>query len=96
MTTVTLDIFSGRPNPAWELTEPQIAALAELSAAARPVQPQESDGLGYRGFVVTSNDPRLPPKVRIYRAPGVERFLMETAGDAIPRELRDALRDELG
>jgi len=109
-TTATLDIFSGRPNPVWELTEPQIAALAaqfSAAAASPAIPPLESDGLGYRGFVVASDDPRLPQSVRVYRgvatigraqshwARGVERFLMETAGDAIPHELRDALREEV-
>ncbi len=48
-----LDIFSGRPNPAWPLTDEEAATLqamtASLPAAAAPSQ---SDGLGYRGIVV--------------------------------------------
>jgi hypothetical protein len=52
---VTLEVFSGRPNPEWTLTpadsaefERQLAALAPLAPApAAPEQP-----LGYSGFSV--------------------------------------------
>lgn len=47
-----LDIFSGRPNPRWELDETATDALRRLLrrlpvAAVRPAKPP---GLGYRGF----------------------------------------------
>ena len=55
---VELDVFSGRPNPAWGLTAGQaaqfaglLAALPEAPAAAPPGQ------LGYRGFIVQLTDP---------------------------------------
>lgn len=52
---VELDIFSGRPNPVWSLSEKQVnemdAIIETLPAttASVPTRP----GLGYRGFVVT-------------------------------------------
>jgi hypothetical protein len=50
---VELDVFSGRPNPRWELDRQTTSALQRLlrrlkRTAARPPEPP---GLGYRGFV---------------------------------------------
>ena len=50
---VELDIFSGRPNPSWELDEPSIRRLREVQRGL-PEAPTSSPkplGLGYRGFV---------------------------------------------
>jgi len=50
-----LDIFSGRPNPRWNLTAAQAAELQEvvdalpMTTAAAP----ENANLGYRGFIVS-------------------------------------------
>lgn len=65
---VMLDIFSGRPNPRWTLSDEQVNDLqARLRALpeARPVVPP---GLGYRGFIVTNpgNDPRLPSRIGVF------------------------------
>lgn len=51
--TVELDIFSGRPNPAWPLTADQIQAVVDRvnSLETAPVGSLEAP-LGYRGFVV--------------------------------------------
>lgn len=51
--TVELDIFSGQPNPVWELAAEEVteldALLTQLEATSpRPVY----DELGYRGFVI--------------------------------------------
>lgn len=57
---VELDVFSGRPNPAWTLPRAQGAELdaliGQLPAMAAPDAP--FDGLGYRGVVV--RDPARP------------------------------------
>ena len=62
---VELDVFSGRPNPRWELDE---AASREVRRRASTLVPAtvpapEPPGLGYRGFVYA--DPEGP--ARIYR-----------------------------
>ncbi len=51
---VELDVYSGRPNPRWELTDQQAAELLKRLEAAQPVPGDSTsfDGLGYRGFVV--------------------------------------------
>lgn len=50
---VELDIFSGRPNPRWELDEPVARTVTEFHRQLRPVAdvPPGPPGLGYRGFV---------------------------------------------
>jgi hypothetical protein len=55
---VELDIFSGRPNPRWQLDESSARRLAELHHGLRPTAERTPDppGLGYRGFVYTVED----------------------------------------
>jgi hypothetical protein len=50
--SVELDIFSGRPNPRWELSPPEVRSLRSLQRFLRPTStaPFEPPGLGYRGF----------------------------------------------
>lgn len=49
---IELDVFSGRPNPTWELTRDQTAELARLHATLEPAKAATviPDALGYRGF----------------------------------------------
>ncbi|MCL3859469.1 hypothetical protein [Actinotalea sp. K2] len=54
-TTVEVDVFSGRENPRWTMTDPEIDELVEAiqrlgepSAGALP----DDAGLGFRGFLV--------------------------------------------
>ncbi len=57
--TVTLNVFSGRPNPVWTLDDDQSAELMRLiSQGGTPTNLKSSAGivgLGYRGFQVTSS-----------------------------------------
>ncbi len=60
--TVELDVFSGRPNPRWELTEQERQRVEKLLSGP----PEEADpgtgakaGLGYRGFVLTEGARRI-------------------------------------
>jgi hypothetical protein len=68
---VVVDLFSGRPNPSWELSERQeqelLRHLAELEQQA-PAQLVESPGLGYRGLLVSPPRERgLTPRWRLFR-----------------------------
>jgi hypothetical protein len=50
---VTLQIFSGRENPSWSLSEKQIDELLALLNDLPKAEPSDfQDGLGYRGFQV--------------------------------------------
>jgi hypothetical protein len=66
---VTLDIFSGRPNPTVQLSEQQEDELAEKLSSARTLTAQRPSGvfggLGYRGLLVTrsGDDPRGPLRI---------------------------------
>lgn len=53
---VELDVFSGRPNPRWELDEPSRQKLRHLQSRLRRAReaPPEVPGLGYRGFLYPS------------------------------------------
>lgn len=63
-----LDIYSGRRNPRWSLSDSQIQELSQRIANQPDAQPIEPPGLGYRGFIVRNNarDPRLPSELRVY------------------------------
>ena len=85
MTTVTLLIFSGRPDPIWELTPGE---AAELVLHLREFEPaEELSALGYRGFMVQSDDPDLPRKVIVRRSPKLERFLLRSGAQHLPPEI---------
>jgi hypothetical protein len=62
---VELDVFSGRPNPRWELDEERSEELRRLEARLAPARQAapEPPGLGYRGFVYAGAD----GQVRAYR-----------------------------
>jgi hypothetical protein len=51
---VEADIFSGRPNPSWELSDTLIEALLKTVKQLPETEAQSMfDGLGYRGFRVS-------------------------------------------
>ena len=51
--TVSLGIYSGRPDPSWELSERQVVEVVDAIAALSPTTgtPPEG-GLGYHGFTL--------------------------------------------
>src|SRR5262245_24461262 len=56
---VEVDVFSGRPNPVWDLTPDEADAVRRILAAL-PAAPEVAasgyDGLGYRGFRVEDSE----------------------------------------
>jgi hypothetical protein len=59
---VVADMFSGRENPQWELTDPQLQSFSRCFAGASPApsSPAVDEGrLGFRGFIMR----RLPSSI---------------------------------
>ena len=91
---VELDIFSGRPNPRWEVDEPVRRELKRLEsglgAAAGP--PRAPPGLGYRGFLYRLDGGRRRAFLgRIDR----EGAALDDPGRAIERLLLRSLPEDL-
>ncbi len=69
---VTLDVFSGRPNPTWALTkEPTLLFLnkiSEIKPTTENIQSYPEKILGYRGFIVdqTTNKDLTSKRFEIY------------------------------
>src|SRR5437660_10024912 len=65
---VMLNIFSGRPNPRWRLSDEQVNDLQARLRALPEAAPVVPPGLGYRGFIITNpgNDPRLPSRIEAF------------------------------
>lgn len=103
---VELDVFSGKPNPRWSVSEEEIRAWMEgLSPEIGPQR--EPPGLGYRGLVIHLPPARLGP-VRVhgglvqtagqrYSDPGrrFEAWLLAGAGHAVDPQLLDQVRREI-
>jgi hypothetical protein len=67
---VTLQIFSGRENPSWSLSEKQIVELLTLlDNLPKAERGDFPDGLGYRGFQVelTENTPEKTHRIVAYK-----------------------------
>jgi hypothetical protein len=84
---VELDIFSGRPNPRWQLDEQAATTLRRLHENLWPIQSRapEPPGLGYRGFIYTLHATTWrafkgwiasPDQTLIDRSHSVERLLL--------------------
>jgi hypothetical protein len=102
---IEIDVFSGRPNPAWDLAPAQARALAELVRMPheRLPAPPPSDELGFRGFVVTLHNGAVE-RVRVvgsavddgrggFRDPDkhIEAFILSTMPADLRKELADVL-----
>lgn len=69
--TVTLHVYSGRPDPAWELTPQQAADLADkikrVNKTTLMKPPGIVGGLGYRGFSIESvREKDLDPSIYLH------------------------------
>ncbi|MDD1017332.1 hypothetical protein [Pseudomonas rubra] len=68
---VTLDMYSGRPNPSWEVSESDAKKLRKLLSKKRAISSVSSPGsiglLGYRGLLVSSvEDPSAIKTMRAF------------------------------
>ena len=82
---VEFDVFSGRPNPRWQLSDDQVIEIQEALQNLPSVDqtPGES-GLGYRGFILSSEDVKrgITKTTRIYKG-------IVTVDDEHPHSCRD-------
>jgi hypothetical protein len=55
---VVVDVFSGRPNPRWDLSAPQVGEFLKNIRALphKECAGELKDGLGYRGLKVTGSE----------------------------------------
>ena len=96
--TVVLDIWSGRPNPVWQLSG-MVAEEALRHLGAVPESATSADQpppLGYRGLIVTFEDAVPHPRERrIYTSPvvAVGPGSWSRAGRALELWLLDTGRD---
>lgn len=68
---ITLDMYSGRPNPSWEVSDTDAKKLRKLLAKKRKISTISSPGsvgqLGYRGLIITTEgDLALPKMMRAF------------------------------
>ncbi len=65
--SVTCDMFSGRPNPTWELSPNEIKKLNTLASKKRSIyvgaSPSTFFRLGYRGLIISSTDQTATPEL---------------------------------
>jgi hypothetical protein len=100
--TVTLGMYSGRPDPSWDLTEAQVAQVGR-AIAVLPVTTgtPSAGGLGYHGFTLLLDRPGKPAEALVaYRgtvaSPGVDaRPYRIDAGRTVERLLLEAGRSIL-
>ena len=109
MSRIELDIFSGRPNPGWDLNAAQRAELRRRLARLSPSMAKVTvPGLGYRGFIVRDDE-----ELRIFHGhvlPGsdtdnarsaaadqeIERWLLETGKAVMDASLHDWVLQQIG
>ena len=72
---IELDIFSGRPNPTWDLSAADTATLTGIIGSLPPSSPVDlPTPLGYRGFLVSVSEPELRPVVTMRAYQGVVEY----------------------
>jgi hypothetical protein len=73
-TVITMDIFSGRSNPTWQLTDEEEKKLNDRVLSLTTMTHQRPSGvvggLGYRGFAITRHDPAFAAtgQVRVHES----------------------------
>jgi hypothetical protein len=96
---VELDIFSGRPNPTWILTDAEADSFIKRSDGVVRSSGADAPGhLGYRGFIVRIT---RGADIRVTRIPAgtgdreLERWLLNTGKPHLTNELFQIVEREL-
>lgn len=105
---VELDVYSGRPNPTWVLSDEDSAELRRRIEALPPTTGSAPTGnLGYRGFLVRLTEGAEPARIRqIVLLPdgsardaagrALERWLLDTGRGRLSPEVIAAVEQDLG
>jgi hypothetical protein len=67
---IELDVFSGRPNPSWQMTAEESAEFRHrTSSLPKTEKLSDEGGLGYRGFVISDSGKAVgtPSNIRVYK-----------------------------
>jgi hypothetical protein len=107
---VTLDVYSGVPNPSWVLDDDQVKELQRMIGRGKKPQGGSLPLLGYRGFLlrpVVSQHGR-PTRVEglvasharseesvLSGIPTAEEFLLGTAGDRVDAALKQHVQETI-
>ena len=99
--SIELDVFSGRPNPSWELTASesgellkQLSPLPEADKTQAPFY----DGLGYRGFIIsvpgadTANS--SPAIIRIFKGTVLMNDQLFSDRNSVEKKLIEQARNK--
>ncbi|MFZ4656576.1 MAG: hypothetical protein ACOYNY_06175 [Caldilineaceae bacterium] len=103
---VELDIFSGQPNPQWEMSQEQADLFhTMLQQRSTIVQAELFDGLGYRGFIVeTAPAPESGGRmivnvqggiIKVVDSTGQQVFYYEDTNQELEKWLFDQSRQHL-
>ena len=90
---VTLNIFSGLPNPTYSLTKSQIDGLKRILALSVQNIPKAPPALGYRGYRVLSED--LSESFKVLGNPNAESYLTNIIQNMIPKSVTYQVRKEI-
>lgn len=78
--TVELDVFSGRPNPQWILTEEETAQVEKLLLNLPDGTEPLAQGLGFKGFILKDDKRRITVGGGSVRADGSNHIYRDTKG----------------
>jgi hypothetical protein len=71
---IQLMVFSGRPDPEWELEDATLLDRVRAVIGREPVGPPAPGGLGYRGFLITNLEREVDvPAVTVFRGAVTEQ-----------------------
>lgn len=103
--SVQMNVFSGRPDPVWSLSEAQFKELLGLEVIEYDATNGAHRGLGYRGFTIWPNGKdglvrlrdKFGPNAIHYETgtflpfqPVIEEFLLKTGSTMISNKILDA------
>jgi hypothetical protein len=97
---ITIDMFSGRPNPVIEVSDREAAAMLERLRPARDLEKGEAglpvSTLGYRGLVVEQVGPRARNLPKVFRVAHGDLFTENFAKRAADENFEDYFFDARG